>query len=137
MNALILAIFMAQGPAAVPTVAQGASSGVEEPAQVVVRSPAEWETLWKSHAGPQAAPAVDFSTSMVAAVFLGTRPTGGYRVEIVGTRLENDQLIIEYIERPPGAGALVTQILTSPFHIVKLPRFNGPIRFRRSGAGSP
>ncbi len=137
MHALILAVFMAQVPPTLPTVAQGASSGVEEPRQVVVRSPAEWDTLWKSHAGPQPAPAVDFSMNMVAAVFLGERPTAGYRVVIVGTRRENDALVIEYIERPPGAGALVAQVLTSPFHIVKLPRFNGPIRFRRGGAGSP
>lgn len=137
MNAVIFALLMAQGPAAVPTVAQGPSSGVEEPKQVVVRSPAEWDSLWKSHAGPQTAPAVDFSTNMVAAVFLGTRPTGGHRVEIVGTRREKDLLIIEYIERAPGADAIVTQVLTSPFHIVKLPRFNGPIRFRRSGGGAP
>ena len=137
MSAWILAVFMAQGPATVPTVAQGPSSGVEEPRQVVVRSRAEWDTLWKSHAGPQTAPAVDFSTSMVAAVFLGTRPTGGYRVEIVGARREDDALVVEYVERPPASDALVAQVLTSPFHMVRLPLFNGPIRFRRSGAGSP
>lgn len=137
MHALILAVFMGQVPAALPTVAQGASSGVEEPRQVVVRSPAEWDTLWKSHAGPQAAPAVDFSTSMVAAVFLGERPTGGYRVEIVGVRREKDALVVEYVERAPGAADIVTQILTSPFHIVKLPQFNGPIRFRKVVAGAP
>jgi len=136
MSAWILAVFMAQGPATVPTVAQGPSSGVEEPRQVVVRSRAEWDTLWKSHAGPQAAPAVDFSTNMVAAVFLGTRPTGGFSVQIVGARRENDALVVEYVERPPASDALVAQVLTSPFHMVRLPLFNGPIRFRRSGAGS-
>ncbi len=137
MDALILAVFMTQVPAAVPTVAQGPSSGVEEPRQVVVRSPAEWDTLWKAHAGPQTAPAVDFSTSMVAAVFLGTRPSGGFRAEIVGVRRENDALVVEYVERRPAADAIVTQVLTSPFHIVTLPRFGGPIRFRTVVASAP
>lgn len=137
MNALLLAVFMTQVPAAAPTVAQGPSSGVEAPRQVVVRSPAEWDTLWKSHAGPQTAPAVDFSTSIVAAVFLGTRPSGGFRAEILGARRENDALVVEYVEGMPAADAIVTQVLTSPFHIVKLPRFNGPIRFRKVAARAP
>lgn len=104
---------------------------------MVVRSPAEWDTLWKSHAGPQAVPVVDFSTNMVAAVFLGERPTGGYRVAIVGVRRENDALVLDYVERAPGAADIVTQVLTSPFHIVKLPRFSGPIRFRKVAASVP
>jgi hypothetical protein len=137
MHALIFAVFMAQIPAAMATIAGGASSGIEDPRELIVRSSAEWNAVWKSHAGPQTAPAVDFSTHLVAAVFLGSRPTGGFGVEIVRTRRENEALVIEYVERRPAADTLVTQVLTSPFHIVKLPRFNGPIRFRRIAGGAP
>ena len=135
MIAVILMIVMAQAPSLNMTaVAQGTSSGIDDSREVVVRSPAEWQALWKAHAGPQAAPAIDFSTDVVAAVFLGTRPTGGFQVEIVAARLENGALMVEYVERRPGADAIVTQVQTSPFHIVKLPRFDGPIRFRRSAS---
>ena len=127
---------MAQAPGAVVTVAEGTASGIEDPREVVVRSSAEWEALWKAHAGPQPAPAVDFSTSVVAAVFLGTRPTAGYGVEIRGTRREADTLVVEYVERAPGADTIVAQVLTSPFHVVKLPPFSGPVRFRKTAIGA-
>jgi protease stability complex PrcB-like protein len=138
MMVLILMMMMAQTPGpSMATVGEGSSSGIDEPNTVIVRSVPEWGALWKSHAGLQPAPAVDFSTNLVAAVFLGMRPTAGYRVEIVGIRRENDALIVEYVERRPAADAIVSQVLTSPFHIVKLPRFNGPIRFRQRGVGAP
>ena len=136
MTAFVLAAVMAQVPGAPATVAQGAASAIDNPREVIVRSSPEWEALWKSHAGPQPAPAVDFSASLVAAVFLGTRPTAGYLVEILGTRRENDALVVEYVERAPAADAIVAQVLTSPFHVVKLPRFGGPVRFRKMAAGA-
>jgi hypothetical protein len=127
---LVVAIAQSAAPP-VTTVAQGAYSGISDASEVVVRSPAEWNALWKAHAGLQPIPAVDFSQELVAAVFLGTRPSGGFGVEILGTRREAAALVIEYRERVPAASDIVTQALTSPFHIVKLPRFDGSIRFRK------
>jgi hypothetical protein len=43
-------------------------------------------------------------------------------------------LIVEYAERRPPADAIVTQALTTPFHIVRLPTHDGPVRFRRVSA---
>jgi hypothetical protein len=48
---------------------------------VIVRSAADWGALWAAHS-PQPAPAVDFSRALVAGVFLGSRPSAGFRVEI-------------------------------------------------------
>ena len=113
------------------TVARGPMSGVAEPKQAVARTEAEWSALWKAHGGTQPIPVVDFSTSIVAAVFLGTQPTAGFSVEIVGTRRDADTLTIEYIERRPGRGDITAQVITSPFHIVELPRHDGAVRFEK------
>lgn len=135
MMALILMMMMAQTPGpSMATVSEGSSSAIDEPNMVIVRSAPEWDALWKSHAGLQPVPAVDLSTNMVAAVFVGMRPTAGFRVEIVGARRENDALVVEYVERPPSPRTLVGQVLTAPFHIVTLPRFTGPVRFRKVAA---
>jgi hypothetical protein len=142
MSVLILVLALSQSASPdLVTVAQGLRSGESEPLECVVRTAAEWEALWKSHAGVPAdlpakpgaepAPAVDWPTEMVVAVFLGTRSTGGYSVEIAGARREGDALIVEYVERQPGPGSIVTQALTSPFHIAKLPRHDGPVRFEK------
>ena len=127
---LVVAIAQSAAPR-VTTVVRGAYSGISDASEVVVRSPAEWDALWKAHAGLQPIPAVDFSQEFIAAVFLGTRPSGGFGVEILGTRREAAALVIEYRERVPAASDIVTQALTSPFHIVKVPQFDGPIRFRK------
>jgi hypothetical protein len=127
---LVVAIAQSANPP-VTTVAQGAYSGISDASEVVVRSQAEWNALWKAHAGLQPLPAVDFSQEFIAAVFLGTRGSGGFGAEIVGTRREAAALVIEYRERVPAASDIVTQALTSPFHIVRVLRFDGPIRFRK------
>lgn len=126
---LIVLLALAAGPA-VTTVARGSMSAITGPREVVVRSSADWNALWKEHGSTQPVPAVDFSKELVAAVFLGSRPTGGFSVEVVGARVEGDALIVEYVEQRPGRDSIVSQVLTSPFHIVKLPAHKGPVRFQ-------
>jgi hypothetical protein len=106
-------------------------SNIDEPRQAVVRTAAEWQALWKQHDPGRAAPPVDFNQSMVAAVFLGSRPTAGFTAEITAVKTEGDRTVVEYRERQPAPDALVAQVLTSPFHAVRLPRAPGSIEFRR------
>ena len=113
------------------TVAQGTMSNIEEFRQVVVRTPVEWQALWKEHDPQGAAPAVDFTQSMVIGVFLGSRPSAGFAVEITAVRTEDSRTVVEYAERRPPRDAFVAQVLTSPFHIVRLMRSTGPVEFRR------
>jgi hypothetical protein len=124
---------MGQGPSAeLVTVAQGIMSNIEEPRQAVVRTAAEWQALWKQHDFTRPAPAVDFTRSMVVAVFLGTRPTAGYSVEIVAVKADGTHVVVEYRERRPAPDALNAQILTSPFHAVRVARTSATIEFRRT-----
>lgn len=126
----LVLLLLAQAPdAALETIARGTFSQVAEAKEVFVRTPAEWNALWTSHAPSQTAPTVDLSAHAVAAVFLGARSTGGFSVEIVRVRDEAGTLVIEYVERQPGPDALVTQALTTPFHIVKVPQYEGTVRF--------
>jgi hypothetical protein len=123
-----------QGPGLSPgmsSVAQGAMSNIEEPRQAVVRTAAEWQALWKQHAGEGTPPSVDFNQSTVVAVFLGSRPTTGFAVEIAAAKTEGTRTMVEYLERQPPRDAIVAEVLTSPFHIVRLPRTAGAVEFRR------
>lgn len=116
------------------TVAQGAMSNIEEPRQVVVRTASEWQTLWREHdPGNASAPPVDFAESLVVGIFSGSRPTAGYAVEIAAVKNEGNRTIVEYRERQPPRDAPVAQVLTSPFHIVRLPRTVGSVEFKRLG----
>jgi uncharacterized membrane protein len=111
------------------TIAQGDGSRITEPRQMIARSENEWHGLWALHAGPDAAaPPVDFPYAIVAAVFAGEKPSAGHRIEIA--RAEQDpagrvSLFVE--EQKPSVEMVSATILTSPFHIVSMPRVDGEI----------
>jgi hypothetical protein len=102
------------------TVASGVSSQIDEPRQVVIRTQADWQAFWKTHS-TQPAPVVDFSKSIVAGVFLGMRPTGGYGVSIRAVRRTSTGAVVEYLSSTPDKNQMVIQMLTSPFHLIAIP----------------
>jgi len=110
-------------------VAREMMSQVDESKQAVARTPAEWAALWRQHAGAAPAPKVDFGTRTVVAVFLGSRPSAGYSVDITGTREAGGVLTVEWQERRPDRDAIAAQMLTSPMVIATIPKFAGEIRF--------
>ena len=74
-------------------------------------------------------PAVDFAKNMVVGIFLGTKPSAGYDVEIVGVRTQDKELIVEYLQKQPGRGTMTAQMLTGPYHLVSVPKHAGAVRF--------
>jgi hypothetical protein len=118
-------------PVPFTTIARGADSQVEESRQAVVRTAEEWSKLWSQHGGAPSRPAVDFDSSMVLAVFAGTRPSAGYGVEIIGIEEQKGELVVTWRETGPAPGQMVAQMLTTPFHIVRTARHAGAVRFSR------
>ena len=108
-------------------------SGVDRAEQVVVRTDAEWQTLWRRHAPGRTPPTVDFAQRMVVAVFLGSRPSGGYQAEITGVQTDGSTLVVQWRERRPAPGQVAAQVMTAPAHIVTLPRHPGEVRFEKAG----
>jgi len=112
----------------------GAISEASSPGFLVARTPAEWQALWDlaGRKPPMALP----ERMMALAVFMGTRNTGGYGVEIVNIRLdrrvgERDRLLVEYRERTPGR--MAQQVLTSPYTITLVDRSDTPVQYARVG----
>jgi hypothetical protein len=118
-------------PPAVRTIGKGPMSGIEEPRQAAVRSAAEWSALWKTHDPGGELPPVDFSREMVVGVFLGSRPTAGYGVEIVRAVGNSATLVVEYVETAPSREAITAQILTAPYHLAAIPQHGGEVRFQK------
>ncbi len=116
-------------PPQLVTIDRGDMSGIDMPRQSAVRTEAEWTALWKLHAPAKPAPAVDFTRTLVLAAFLGTRPTAGFSVEIVGARDEGGTLVVQVVEKRPPPDAITAQVLTAPYHIVAVPAHAGPVRF--------
>jgi protease stability complex PrcB-like protein len=132
-SALVL-LCTALAPDAVPfkTLDRGAAAAVEGPSTVVIRSQSQWKSLNRD-LGPNVTPApVDFTKSTVIGVFLGTRPSGGFSVEITGIERQGKELIVTWLEKKPGRDDMVTQVLTSPYHLVAIDKFDGPVKFTRA-----
>lgn len=121
------------GAASVPmkTIDKGSHSRIDAARRAVVRTPPEWARLWTEHAGERARPAVDFGRETIVAVFLGSRPTAGFGVEIVEVREEEGTTVVRYRETRPGPGTVTAQVVTSPYDIVAVPRRQGEIRFEQ------
>ena len=136
---VVLVLLCSAGAVRVPmtftTIDRGAQSRIEEARDVIVRSAAEWATLWTLHAGDRPRPAVDFARSTVLGVFLGTRPTGGYSVEITAIEREGASLVVTCREARPARDAMLSQVITMPFHLVRIDRHAGPIQFKRTTGG--
>jgi hypothetical protein len=134
MRTAIAAALVALLQAGVPmrTVDKGQSSQIDVPKQVSARTADDWARLWTGHAGGRTPPAVDFTKEVVAAVFLGSRPSAGYAVDIVRARQEGVALVVSYKETRPAPDSVAAQVLTSPYHIVAIPAGSATVvRFER------
>ena len=57
---------------------------------------------------------------ILVAAFQGQQNTGGFTIHISGIERRGDQLVVRATFTAPGPGALVTQVLTSPAHVVSI-----------------
>lgn len=128
--AAVLLSTLAQAPMTFTTIQQGPLSGVDAERLVVVRAQPEWEALWREHQSDREPPRVDFSRSMVVALFMGSRRTAGYAIEV--TRVERDDtgLTVFYRRAAPAPDAMTAQVITAPFQIIQLDRVPGNVRFQ-------
>lgn len=120
----------ADAPQMVP-VAHGPLSNRATPSDVVVRSADEWERVWRSLPTRQDPPSVSFDETMMVGIFVGNRPTAGYRIEVTGVRREGDAMVVSWREVEPGADVAVNQTVTTPFALAAVTRHDGPVRFEK------
>jgi hypothetical protein len=133
MGSVIALVLALQAALPMTTIARGANSQIMDARQPVVQNENEWRALWREHAGDASAPpAVDFTRFTVVGLFVGSRSSAGYSVEITSAAARNGETILEYVERQPAADAITAQVITSPFHIVRIAKTAGPVVLRRA-----
>jgi hypothetical protein len=111
----------------ITTVEKEVIGRIQESSQLVFRSSNEFLAWQKENQSDTfrstfRAPKVDFTREIVLVIHSGQKPTGGFSVEIVSARLENDRLEVSYTETEPAKGTMVSQSLTSPYHAVRISR---------------
>ena len=101
---------------------------------LVARDDSEWAALWDLAGRPP--PGRLPPGQMALGVFLGTRTTTGYSVDILRIRPERrdgqrDRLVVEYREVTPPEGLITAQALTSPYAIVLVDGSDAMVRYNR------
>jgi uncharacterized protein (DUF885 family) len=89
----------------------------------LVMNQTEWANVWRMIGGERApAPDITFDTRAVVVVFQGQKPTGGYSISIAEIRRSGRELVVRTNEHAPARTDITTQVLTSPFVAVSIPR---------------
>jgi hypothetical protein len=114
---------------------KGVYSGIATFQTVVVRTQEDWQKLWLDHNGyivpPPPPPDVDFMNFMVIGVFDGTKPSGGYAVQIVDVKTLYDKIEVSYVESGPTPGLAATQAISEPYHLQVVPKSLLPVSFEK------
>ena len=128
---VLVVLLQAAAPSSMTIITRDLMSQIDSPRSAGAQTPAEWAALWRQHAGETPPPAVDLDARTVVAVFLGSRSSAGYAVDIIGVERSSSVLIVKYQERRPAPGDITAQVLTSPAVIASVPKFTGTIRFEK------
>ena len=107
---------------------------------LVFQNQPDWSNFWSSNASPDAnskkppIPAVDFSRQQAIAVTLGSRPTGGFSIQIdqiekLGAP-QSQEWVVRYTEKVPGPDCFVTQQTTTPTIFILTAASDAPIRMQ-------
>jgi hypothetical protein len=109
------------------------NTGLREPARQLVRDRAAWESLWRTLHGPidptPPLPAIDFSREMLVVAALGSRPSGGYAVDVgVPVQQSDGALEAVVVETVPGDGCPVTLAMTTPAVVLRTSLLPGALR---------
>src|SRR3989338_3371839 len=108
------------------TLAQGAGGPSEIGEHVILN-----ETEWNRFFAGQNIKMPDFSKEMAIAVFMGQLTHGGSSIEITDIE-ETDAGITVFVKTTMPKG-MVTNAITSPFHVVKLAKNDTPVFFNHGG----
>lgn len=70
---------------------------------------------------------IDWDKQMLVVVTAGSKPTGGWRVEVTSAAVKGDTMTVTYAVSPPDGFA--TQAFTHPGVVALVPRHKGKVEF--------
>ncbi|MFL6254697.1 MAG: DUF885 family protein [Pyrinomonadaceae bacterium] len=94
-----------------------------------------WRRVWEVIGAGRPLPDVSFDTRAVVVAYQGQQRTGGYSIEITDIKRTGTVLAVTVSERRPASGSLTTQVITSPFVAVSIPRPPSGATVRFAGEG--
>ncbi len=109
------------------------------PGEFVINNQEQWHQFYAAHKPGMTPPPINFQEHMVLAMLIGERPSTGYIVETKEVCLNPNEdgtlrMDVNYVEMQPGENCDVLWVITSPYQLVAVPRFEGPVFFHKAVA---
>lgn len=112
----------------------GYDSGIKTLSKKIATDEKEFSELYKEHLSNQTNivsplfPQINFNNDMVAAIFLGQRPSNNYTIQLENVLRSDSQLVVE-AEEVLLDNNINNSIVTSPYIFIKFPKTQLPINF--------
>jgi hypothetical protein len=120
---------------------KGVQCGVQDSRYAVFQHADKWTSFWGKAMAPYSSklakvPPIDFDKDMVIGVFMGERNRPNYEMEIRSIRIEprpegGKVLVVRYREVTKMQGVFVPPFTIQPFHMKKVPCFEGLVVFTK------
>ena len=103
-----------------------------QPYAEVIHDQTSFMAYWQVMAPGKPMPPVDFNQNDVAVIFLGSRPTTGYAIQIDGVQEGTDAVTLAWHELIPAPGTATQKIVTSPWAMGILPKTTKQVLFLKN-----
>jgi hypothetical protein len=118
---------------------RGVQCGVTQARFAIFRHADKWISFWQRGLAPYSPklaqiPKINFDKDMVVGIFMGEKPYPHYEIEIRSIRIENRPaegrvLAVRYRDIKKMMGVFVPPFAVQPFHLKKVPAFEGEVVF--------
>lgn len=110
----------------------GVNSSILDERFVMFRDQDSFKSMWMEHhsASPAEMPALDFQNNMVIGAFAGSKPSGGYQLEITEIKEDQANLAVVLQLKQPDAGCMVSSVMTQPYVIALTKWSKLPVKFK-------
>ena len=113
------------------TVAKGDQSGAGRRQSFAIRGEQRWRKAWDQLGDGDEPPDIDFTREMLIAVTQGRQPSGGHEIRITRIQPTGAGRLVSIVEEEPAPGCPSAGVMTSPYHVVRVPRSADRVRFER------
>ncbi|MCV9928963.1 protease complex subunit PrcB family protein [Flavobacterium sp. LS1R49] len=101
-----------------------------KPSTVAIKTQEKMDAYFIKNANPCPTPInpnIDFTKNYLIGIFAGPKTSGGYEIKITSIVENSCEIIVQYYEKEPQTGEVVTPAGTNPYDFVVIPKTDKPL----------
>lgn len=110
---------------------RGTESGLRKYRTYILRNSDEWQKAWEGIGSGDPLPDIDFNQFMVVGIATGQTHQRGQGLELMGTRVTSDAMVIYYRDAVDMFRKTPTASAYTPYHFKVVPKSTLPVEFQK------